>query len=106
MKPFHELNGLDTTKEEWERNGYKVINFSQVKKEYLKVIDDEQLAHDYQMYNRYTTNKDKLMEEIYNKFQKIVFKESRGGGGRTVIGWENINSYLDYHSGIFYKWFN
>ena len=45
------------------------------------------------------------MQTLNNNLSKIVFKESRGGSGYTSIGWENGESYLRYHSGIFYKWF-
>lgn len=106
MKEFNIINSLNTTKEDWESEGYKVINFANVKKEYLKVIDNIQLAHEYHSYNDITDSEKKPhLKEIHNQFQKIVFKESRGSANHRAIGWENLNTYLDYHSGIIYRWF-
>ena len=113
MKEFYELaNELafekdqSTIKKEWTENSFTLINFSMVKSEYMKLISDPETAEKFHMYNDITDRAESPdMAAIYDRFERIVFKESRGGGGRSVIGWENINSYLQYHSGIHYKWF-
>lgn len=103
-KEFYEICGINATNKDFEDNGFKVINFSMVKNEYLKIIKNKDVANRFHLYNNISDN-DTELNEIYNQFDKIVFKESRSGGGYTAIGWENINSYLSYHSGIHYKWF-
>lgn len=97
------------------------INFGMVKKTYLSIIKDEETANLFHKFckcwydenaeipkesNMYLTKiqADK-MNEIYTQFETFTFRESRGGKGYTAIGEENINSYLQYHSGIHYKWF-
>ncbi len=92
-----------------------------VKKTYLSIIQDEKTANQFHKFckiwydenaeipktsSMYLTREEaNKMNEIYSKFENITFKESRGGGGYTVIGEETLNSYLRYHSGIHYKWF-
>ena len=105
MKEFYQLaNKFETTKEEWEQNGFKVINFSMVKAEYMKYINNAELAERFHNFN-YLADNDSELLKIHEAFEKIVFKESRGGKYSMAIGWENINSYLQWHSGIHYKWF-
>lgn len=104
-KEFWELNGLNTSKEDFEANGFKVINFGMVKTELMKILVDEETANKYHLWNSIIEPDNKEMKAINEKLSQIVFKESRGGGGYTVIGWENGESYLRYHSGIFYRWF-
>jgi hypothetical protein len=105
-KEFYELTGLDTTKEDWEEEGFRVINFSMVKKEYLKVIDNIELANRFHLFNPMKEVEEEELKKLYDHFETIVFKESRGGiRDGIAIGWENINSYLDWHSCIFLKWF-
>ena len=111
MKEFYELaNDLifcrDQNKvtKDWNDNGFRIINFAMVKKEYLKVINNYSLACRFNDYNNIIGGDDE-MRVIYDTFQHIVFKESRGDGRSRAIGWENINSYLRYHSGIIYEWF-
>jgi len=102
---FWELSGLNTTKEDFENAGFKVINFGMVKTELMKILGDIETAEKYHLWNKFTEPKNKEMQTLNNNLSKIVFKESRGGSGYTSIGWENGESYLRYHSGIFYKWF-
>jgi len=102
---FWELSGLDTTKEDFGNAGFKVINFGMVKTELMKILGDIETAEKYHLWNKFTEPKNKEMQTLNNNLSKIVFKESRGGSGYTSIGWENGESYLRYHSGIFYKWF-
>lgn len=99
----------------------KKINFGMVKKTYLNIIHNEETANLFHKFckcwydekaeipktsNMYLTKEQAdRMNEIYLQFENIIFTESRAGGGRIVIGEENINSYLQYHSGIHYKWF-
>lgn len=104
-KEFWELSGLNTTKEDFENNGFKVINFSMVKTELMKILSDGQTAEKYHLWNDIIEPDNLEMKTIKEKLSKIVFKESRGGGGRFVIKWENGEGYLRYHSGIHYKWF-
>lgn len=106
MKEFYEVNSINATKEDFEREGFTVINFNSVKQKYMEFIDNRELAHEFHLYHD-LTDRDKKphLAKIYDSFERIVFKESRGGGGKCCIGWETINSYLQYHSGIIYKWF-
>jgi len=111
MKEFYELaNDLIFEKsekkvhQEWNNNGFKIINFAMVKKEYFNIIKNKTIADKFHLYNDICDN-DPEMKAIYNKFDKIVFKETRGNSVSRAIGWENINSYLRYHSGIQYRWF-
>ena len=104
-KEFWEISGINTTKEDFENAGFKVINFGMVKTELMKVLSDMGTAEKYHLWNNITDPDNKDMQELNNKLSRRVFKESRGGGGYTVIGWENGESYLRYHSGIIYKWF-
>lgn len=105
MKEFYMIAGIDATKEDFEKEGYKVISFGAVKKTIMEVIKDRETYDRYNRYNYPFTTDQKDLNELSKQLQKIVFKESRGGGGRSVIGWENANGYLTYHSGIGYKWF-
>ena len=111
MKEFYELaNDLIFCKDQqkitkdWNDNGYRIINFSMVKSEYLKIINNYPLACRFNDYNDIIGG-DSEMKLIYDTFQHIVFKESRGSRQYSAVGWENINSYLRYHSGIIYEWF-
>lgn len=99
----------------------KRINFGMVKKTYLNIIQNEETADLFHKFckcwyddnteiektcSMYLTKEQAdRMNEIYLQFENITFKESRNGGGYSVIGESNINSYLQYHSGIHYRWF-
>jgi len=111
MKEFYELaNDLCFEKSEkkihneWNKNGFRIINFAMIKKEYFNIIPSKQIADKFHLYNPLCDN-DPELKAIYDKFNNIVFRETRGNSVSRAIGWENINSYLRYHSGIHYKWF-
>ena len=106
QKQFWEIAGINVTPETFKENGFTVINFGMVKKELMKILSNRETAVKYHLWNEISEPNNKEMVELNNKIKNIVFIESRGGGGRTVIGWENGESYLRYHSGIIYKWFN
>ena len=105
QKEFWELSGLDTTKEDFENAGYTVINFGMVKKELMKILGNIETANKYHSWNEFKEPNNKEMRSLQNNLSQVVFKESRGGGGYSAIGWENGESYLRYHSGIIYNWF-
>lgn len=104
-KEFYEISSITATAEDFISNGFTVISFGQVKKVLMGILGDEETAHEHHLYNYPFTNDNEKLNSLSLKLQNIVFKESRGGGGKTVIGWENGESYLRYHSGIIYKWF-
>jgi len=104
-KEFWELTGLDTTKEDFENNGFTVINFGMVKKALLPILGNAETAKRYNLWNKITDPKNKEMQSLNDKLSKIVFKESRCGGGYSAIGWENGVSYLRYHSEVLHNWF-
>lgn len=103
---FWEINGINTTNDDFEKAGFKVISFGMVKKELMAILGDIETASKYHNWNKITEPKNKEMNELNDKLSKIVFKESRGSKNCKAIGWENGESYLRYHSGIFYRWFN
>jgi hypothetical protein len=104
-KPFYQLNSIEATPETFTNEGYRVINFGMVKKEIVSILGNKETAIRFHLYNDITDN-DPEMKDIKNRLELIVFKESRGDSNSRAIGWENGNSYLRYHSGIIYKWFN
>jgi hypothetical protein len=106
IKEFYLLNSLDATPEIFIKEGYNVISFAQVKKEILKILPTKKSAENFHSFNRIIDKGNKEMETIADRLNGIVFKEARGGGNRIVIGWETAETYLRYHSGIFYKWYN
>lgn len=105
-KPFYLINSIDAKADDFTKEGYKVISFGQVKAEIMNVLKDKETAIKYHNWNEVSTPDNLQMKEIKNQLENIVFKESRGGGGRTAISWEDGESYLRYHSGIVYKWYN
>ena len=104
-KEFYLITGINTTAEDFTKEGYKVISFGQVKKEIMTILKDERTALNYHNWNEFLNPENLEMKELNTQLQNIVFKESRGGRGRQVIGWENGESYLRYHSGVIYNWF-
>lgn len=123
QKQFYEIAGIRTTNEEWQKCGFNVINFGMVTKIFKEYLTSLEFAEQYREFenaysfkgtsnnvfwenskHKFNDNLPKLID-TYNKFQSSVFKEKRGGKNHYSIGWENLNSYLTYHSGIFYKWF-
>ena len=105
-KPFYLIAGTNATAEDFTKEGYKVISFGQVKKEIMTILKDKETAYSFHEWNEFINPENTKMKEIQSQLNNIVFKESRGGGQKTVIAWEDGESYLRYHSGIIYKWFN
>lgn len=95
FKPYKEA------KEILEKNGFKVIKPFDVKKEFLEVIKDRDTAHDFNLFNPYSNPGKNKLKEIYDKFDKIVVKESRS----NTTQWSTLNNYLNYRSGCIYKWY-
>lgn len=87
------------------QNGFKIITPWLAKKTYLEIVKDLETANKLHLFSPYSPNPDKELKSIYDQFEKIVLKESRGNGGYISKSWETLNSYLDYRSGCFYKWF-
>jgi len=103
-KEFYQICGINATNEDFEKNGFRVISFGAVKREIMSILKTRELAYAHHLYNSLCGINEEF-EAIDRQLENIVFKESRGGGGRVSIGWENGKRYLDYHSGVIYKWF-
>lgn len=104
-KEFYQIAGINTTSQDFINEGFKVISFGSVKNEIMAILKDKGTADKFHQWNEFIEPNNAEMKAIQRQLNNIVFKESRGGDGKTVIGWENGESYLRYHSGIFYKWF-
>ncbi len=103
---FFEIADIDATNEDFEKNGFRVISFGMVKQELMNILCNRETATKYHLWNKISDPKNKQMKALNEKLCRIVFKESRGNKYSRAIGWENGESYLRYHSGILYNWFN
>lgn len=110
MKELWELSGLifkpyNEAKEILEKEGFEVVKPFDIKRIFLENIDNIEKAKRFQMFSPIQDDDSELMA-IYNKFERMVLKDNRGGNtSRSSSSWETVNGYLDYRSGCFYDWY-
>ena len=104
-KQFYQICGINATNEDFTNEGFKVISFGTVKKNLVDILRDKETANKFHLWNKFIEPNNIEMNNILDKLENIVFKECRGNSHKRAIGWENGASYLQYHSGIHYKWF-
>ena len=90
-------------KEYLEKQGFKVITPFKAKKTYLELVKDKETSHKVNLFSRFSEHKQKGIEDIVDKMEKIVLKDTRG---RTATSFQTLKSYMDWRSKTYYTWFN
>jgi len=70
-KQFWELTGLDTTKEDFENNGFRVVNFGMVKKELVAILGNAETAKKNNLWNKFTDPKNMEMQSLPRKILNL-----------------------------------
>lgn len=108
MKELYEFDGLifkpyNEAKSILESEGFKVITPFEVKNEFMKHLPTIEMANEW---NFDCNIEPKTKAKI--AFNRIVVKDTRGSGSgnrSAASSWETMNSFMDWRSGSFYKWY-